>query len=261
MISTTPRYAPASFGLAPKVALVTGGTRGIGRGIAVALAAAGARVIVSGRDRSAAEQVLDEIQRVGPQGDFIAADLLDDEAVVTLVPDVVARHGRLDVLVNNAGIDADGPILDYDVEAWRRVMRVNLEVPFRLSQSAARHFVQNRGGAIVNVASVLSHVATMEGGAYVAAKHGLIGLTRLMAIELAGKGVRVNAVSPGLIQTDMTAAIWGGEHGSAYVEGRIPQGRIGQPQDLGGVVAFLASDAADFIHGQSIVADGGFLCT
>lgn len=259
-LTSTPDFAPSSLALAPKVALVTGGTRGIGRGIALALAAAGARVVVSGRDEDAAAEVIDGIADAGAEGRFVRADLSDDAAVGALVPDAIACFGRLDVLVNNAGIYIDGTVVDCELDAWRSTMRFNLEVPFRLSQAAAQHFKTHGGGSIINVASVLAHVAP-EGGAYAAAKHGLLGLTRAMAVECAAHGVRVNAISPGLIQTDMTAGIWSSELGSAYVAGRIPQGRMGQPRDLGGVAVLLASDAADFIRGQAIAVDGGFLCT
>jgi NAD(P)-dependent dehydrogenase (short-subunit alcohol dehydrogenase family) len=138
-------------------------------------------------------------------------------------------------------------------------MRVNLEVPFRLGKAVAPHFIEAGEGVIINISSVLGLVATAEGAAYVAAKHGLIGLTKLMALEWAGKGVRVNAIAPGLVQTDMTRNIWGAEGGASYVAKRIPAKRIGQPRDIGGVAVFLASDAADFIHGETIVVDGGSL--
>ncbi|QKR99868.1 glucose 1-dehydrogenase [Sphingomonas sp. CL5.1] len=255
------QYAPARLDLAGKVALVTGGTRGIGRGIVLAMAAAGAKVIVSGRDRSNAEDVVAATRKVGTEGDLVVCDLFDDDAVDTLISDTVALAGKLDILVNNAGIDADGPMIDYDLETWRRVIRFDLEVPMRLSQQAARHFVANGGGSIVNIASVLSQVAVAEAGAYTPAKHGVLGLTRTMALELGKQGVRVNCVAPGLIQTDMTNNLWGSEAGMAYARDRIPCGRIGQPRDIGGAVVFLASEAADFIHGQVIVVDGGSLAT
>lgn len=256
------KYAPGKLAdLSGKVALVTGGTRGIGKGIVLALASAGAKVVVSGRDRVAAEGVVAETRALGEEGDFVVADLFDDDAVGSLVGDTIAKVGRLDILVNNAGIDADGPAIDYDLEWWRRVMRFNLEVPFRLAQHAAQHFTANGGGAIVNIASVLGQVAVADACSYVAAKHGLIGLTKALAVEWGKLGVRVNAVAPGLIQTDMTSYLWNNDSATAYVSGRIPVGRIGQPNDLGGAVVFLVSDAADFIHGQTIGVDGGFLGT
>jgi NAD(P)-dependent dehydrogenase (short-subunit alcohol dehydrogenase family) len=249
----------AQDALAGKLALVTGGTRGIGRGIAAAMGAAGAHVIVSGRDEGLAKEVAKVIEASGGRAGHIAADLADDDVVHDLIPRIEAQFGRLDILVNNAGIDADNPLVNHPLEDWRRVLKVNLEVPFRLSQAVAPHFFEKGKGVIINVASVLGLVAGQEAAAYVPAKHGLVGLTKLMALEWANQGVRVNAIAPGLIQTDMTKYVWGSEGGQAYVKSRIPVRRIGQPADIGGVAVFLASDAADFIHGETIVVDGGSL--
>lgn len=257
-----PQYQPASTAkLDGKVALVTGGTRGIGKGIALSLAAAGAKVIVTGRDQANAEGVVAELTAAGGAGGSIVTDLFDDEAVAALVPSVIAKFGQFDILVNNAGIDADALALGYQLDNWRRVLRFNLEVPFRLCQDAAAHFIEHGGGAIINIASVLGQVGLTEACSYVAAKHGLVGLTKVLAIEWGKQGVRVNAIAPGLIQTDMTKYVWGSAAGEGYVAGRIPVGRIGQPRDIGGAVVFLASDAADFIHGETIAIDGGFLAT
>lgn len=262
-MSSEPVYSPARVGdLTGKTALVTGGTRGIGRGIARALGAAGATIIVTGRSVDAASEIVAEIIAAGGKGGALAADLLDDDAVDQLIPRAIEHFGPLDILVNNAGIDADAPALGYDLTDWRRVLRFNLEVPFRLCLNAAEHFIEGgRGGSIINIASVLAFTAIPEGIAYVAAKHGLVGMTKNMAIEWGKHGVRVNAVAPGLIQTDMTSYLWNSDAGPAYVASRIPVGRIGQPRDIGGAVVFLASDAADFIHGETIAVDGGFLAT
>lgn len=261
-ISPQAAYAPASVAnLSGKVALVTGGTRGIGRGVARALAAAGAKVVITGRNESAAHEVIAEIEAANGNAAFVAANFFDDQAVDSVVGEALAAFGGLDILVNNAGIDADAPALNYDLADWRRVLRFNLEVPFRLCQQAAHHFIAHGGGSIINIASVLGYVAVPEGISYVAAKHGLLGMTKNLAIEWGRLGVRVNAIAPGLIQTDMTTYVWKADAGAAYVDQRIPLGRIGQPQDIGGIAVFLASDAADFIHGHTVVADGGFLAT
>ncbi len=261
-IDPTIHYAPLPAGaLDGKIALVTGGTRGIGRGIVLALASAGATVAVAGRGRANGEAVLADVTALGKRGSFLEVDLYDDAEVDALVGRTVAELGGLDILVNNAGIDADALALDYPLEDWRRVLRFNLEVPFRLCQHAGRHMVAQGGGAIVNVASVLSFVGVPEACSYSAAKHGLIGMTKGLAIEWSSQGVRVNAVAPGLIQTDMTENIWNTDFAEGYIQSRIPQGRIGQPNDVGGAVVFLASPGADFIHGQTIAVDGGFLAT
>ncbi len=244
--------------LAGRVALVTGGTRGIGRGIVEAMAQAGACVIVTGRSEDAAEAVADEVRQAGGKAQGLGADLNDDHAVEELIPRALAVFGGLDILVNNAGIDADAPALNYPLEDWRRVIRMDLEVPFRLCQAAGAHFIEKERGAIINVASVLGLRGLADACSYVAAKHGIIGVSKVLAIEWAAKNVRVNVIAPGLIQTDMTKYVWNSEYLPQAVAG-IPAKRIGQPKDIGGVAAFLASDAADFIHGEVIAVDGGYL--
>lgn len=244
-----------------KIALITGGTRGIGRGIAESMAEAGAHVLICGRAPAAAAEVAEAINAAGGTASPLAADLDDDAAVDELIGRAVRDHGGLDVLVNNAGIDDERPAIDYPLDLWRKVVRVNLEVPFRLSQAAAVHFIEKGGGAIVNVASIYGVVGGATECAYVPAKHGLVGLTKVLAIEWASQGVRVNAIAPGLIQTDMTKYLWEGGGGDAYVKARIPRGRIGQPRDIGAAAVFLASDGADFIHGETLVVDGGFIAS
>jgi len=245
--------------LAGKLALVTGGTRGIGRAIAEAMAAAGARVVITGRDDARASEVAGAIAAFGGNAGHIAANLMDDEAVGALIPRVIEDFGALDILVNNAGVDADNLLVNQSLEDWRTIMKVNLEVPFRLGVAAAKCFFDKGAGSIINIASILGYRATLEAGAYVPAKHGLIGLTKQMALEWAGQGVRVNAIAPGLIKTDMTNAIWSNPAGEDYVRRRIPAGRIGLPEDIAGLAVFLASDAASFIHGETILVDGGAL--
>lgn len=252
-------FAPAPLRLDGQTALVTGGTRGIGQGISLALAAAGARVVLTGRGEANGWAIVEEILAVGGQASYLAADLQDDDAVGRLVPAAIDQFGPLHILVNNAGIDADAPAMEYELEAWRRVLRFNLEVPFRLSQAAARHFVAHQGGAIINIASILGLKGATEACSYAAAKHGLIGLTKTLAIEWGSRGVRVNAVAPGLIQTDMTEYLWANARTTNAYAARLPAGRIGQPRDIGGAVVFLASDGAQFVHGETIVVDGGAL--
>jgi NAD(P)-dependent dehydrogenase (short-subunit alcohol dehydrogenase family) len=251
----------AAGALAGKLALITGSTRGIGRGIAEAMCEAGAHVIVNGRDDAKAGAVATELQQVGGRAGHIGADLEDDEAIDSLIPKVEAQFGKLDILVNNAGIDKDNLLVNHPLEDWRRITKFNLEVPYRLGKAAAPHFLEKGKGVIINISSVYGLVAGREAGAYVPSKHGLIGLTRLMALEWAADGIRVNCIAPGLIQTDMTRYIWDNPQGQAYVKSRIPAKRIGQARDIGGVAVFLASDAADFIHGETIVVDGGSLLT
>lgn len=247
---------PYANALQGRIALVTGGTRGIGTGIAICMAKAGARVIVTGRGEANGRAMVEELNRYGG-GAYIAADLNNDDDVGNLIARSIEVYGDLDILVNNAGIDADNPILNHPLEDWRRVMKINLEVPFRLGQAAAHHFVDKGRGVIINVASIFGLVSAAEAGSYAASKHGLIGLSKTMAIELASRGVRVNVIAPGLIQTDMTENIWSAP--GFDIKSRMPIGRIGHPEDIGGAAVFLASDAADFIHGQVLAVDGGRL--
>lgn len=244
-----------------RIALVTGSTRGIGRGIADSLAAAGAKVIVSGRSQAAADAVAAELNAAGGEAKGLGCDLLDEAAVGDLIARAIPLFGGLDILVNNAGGDADAPAIDYPLDKWRQIMTLDLEVPFRLCQSAAEHFLANGGGAIINVCSILGLTGLADACSYVAAKHGLVGVTKVLAIEWAAKGIRVNAVAPGLIKTDLTKYVWSTEPGQHYIQSQIPAKRIGQPADIGAAVVFLASDGADFIHGETLVVDGGFLAT
>jgi len=247
----------ASLSLAGKTALITGGTRGIGRGVVLAMANAGAHVLISGRDEAKAIEVLQAVRGLGGTGDYILADLRDEAAMSGLVPAALEKGGSLDILVNNAGVSPDIPAIDYPVETWREVLYLDLEVPFRLAQAAARHFRTRGQGVIINISSVMG-ITTQPGEcAYVAAKHGMHGMTKSMALEWAPFGVRVNAIAPGLIMTDMTAE-WASSPGfQDRIDARYPVRRPGYPADIGGVAVFLASDAADFIQGQIIPVDGG----
>lgn len=247
--------------LTGKRVLITGGTRGIGFAIARAVAQTGGSVIVTGREAAAAEQSAGEIAMpAGAQVAGLGAPLDDDEAVGGLVERAAAVFGGIDVLINNAGVDADGPALDHSLDDWRRVLRINLEVPFRLAQQAARHLLdRNSGGVIINVSSVAGFKALDEASSYVASKHGLVGLTKALALEWGPRNIRVCGIAPGLIKTDMTRYLWENEVGASYVNSRIPIRRIGLPDDIGALAAFLASDRAGFIHGETIICDGGAL--
>jgi NAD(P)-dependent dehydrogenase (short-subunit alcohol dehydrogenase family) len=245
--------------LGGKIALVTGATRGIGTGIAECMAEAGAHVIVSGRDPAVAEAVAKELRDAGGLASPFAADLADDAQVGALIPNVLERHGGLDILVNNAGIDDEQLALNYPLEVWREIIQINLEVPFRLCQAVAPHFINKGAGVIINISSVYGLVGAATECAYTAAKHGLTGLTKVLALEWSSKGIRVNAIAPGLIQTDMTKVVWEGDCAANAIRKFIPQGRIGQPRDIGGAAVFLASDAASFIQGETLAVDGGFV--
>lgn len=255
----TSAIAPASASLSGKVALVTGGTKGIGHGIALALASAGADVIITGRDTAGGANVTAEITAYGRRTAFLPGDLADEDFVGGLIAQAIGQFGQLDILVNNAGWGPETPALDIPLEEWRRCQLINLEVPFRLAQAAGRHFVDQGRGVIINISSVNGQRGSAEEAHYCAAKHGLNGLTKTLAKEWAKLGVRVNAIAPGLVLTEMTRH-WQETPGliermSAF----YPANRPGYPRDIGGVAVFLASDAADFMHGQVLAIDGGLM--
>ena len=238
-----------------KVALVTGAASGIGESIARALAAAGATVIVADINDVAAKQAAESI---GDNAHGAVADVSNPDAMATLVEDIVREHGRLDIAVNNAGIGgASEKVADYPVDGWRQVMSINLDGVFYSMRAEIPAMLKGGGGSIVNIGSILSSVGFERSGAYVAAKHGLVGLTKTAAIEYATEGVRVNAVGPGFIETPLLQAPEAAEL-VADIAAKHPVQRLGQPQEVANLVAFLASDDASFITGSYYTADGGY---
>lgn len=241
-----------------RVALVTGASRGIGRAIALGLAAAGADVAVGyHRNRSAAEDVARAISEVGRRAIVVEADIAQVDAGARLVDRTVEALGGLDVLVNNAGGNTRTPFLEISSAELEAVLTLNLLGPFRVAQAAARHMVQTGGGRIVNVASISASLAYPGLSHYQAAKAGLAMLTRGIALELADAGVTVNAIAPGLIETDLTVGNLADPKVRARRTARVPLGRLGRPEDVVGAVLFLVSDAAAWVTGATIVVDGG----
>ncbi len=238
------------------VCLVTGGSRGIGRAVAVALAAAGGRVLIGYRARAeAAQAVADEITAAGGTAWIHPADVSRRAEADALVAAAVERGGRLDVLVNNAGITRDTLLLRMQDDAWRDVLAADLDGAFFCLRAAAKAMLRQRRGRIVNIASVAGLVGNPGQANYSAAKAGLIGLTRTAAAELAGRQITVNAVAPGWIETEMTAATPQGARQA--VLGRVPLGRAGTPEDVAGAVLYLVSPAAAYVTGTVLVVDGG----
>lgn len=249
--------AQLNMSLAGRVALVTGGTRGIGAGIALALAKAGAEIVISGRDRAGGAEVVAAIREAGGAATHVVSDLEKEADVDSLIPGIVERHGKLDILINNAAIDREVLALDYDLDTWRRILRFNLEVPFRLSLDTARHLIaRDAQGSIINISSIQGLIGAAEECAYAPAKHGLNGLTKTLAIEWASKGIRVNAIAPGYYRTDMAADFLASDAGR-LLQKRIPQRRLGDPQELDGAILLLASGASSYMTGSVITVDGG----
>jgi len=245
------------FDLSGKVAIVTGANTGIGQSLALALARAGTDVALAGR--TPAEDTAEQVRRLGRKAAIIGADLSGIAPVQEVVDRTLAELGGLDVLVNNAGIIRRNDALDFTEDDWDAVMDTNLKSLFFLSQSAARHMVGKGSGKIINIASLLSFQGGIRVPSYTAAKSGVAGLTRLLANEWAVKGINVNAIAPGYIATNNTAALQADETRNRQILERIPAGRWGRPSDLDGAVVFLASAAADYVHGHVLAVDGGWL--
>jgi 2-dehydro-3-deoxy-D-gluconate 5-dehydrogenase len=246
------------FSLQGQVALVTGASAGIGAALAVALGRAGADVACHGNTR-AAEATAELVRSEGRGACSLHGDLADVRTPAALIEATLERFGRIDILINNAGIIRRAPALDVSLEDWNEVLAVNLTSVFRLSQLAARGMIERGRGKIVNVASLLSFQGGITVPAYAASKGGLGQLTKALSNEWAAHGVNVNAIAPGYIRTDNTAALQNDATRNRQILERIPAGRWGEPKDLAGAVIFLSSRASDYVNGQVLAIDGGWL--
>lgn len=245
------------FNLEGKIALVTGANTGLGQGIAVALAQAGADIAAAGI--SPATETGEQVRALGRRFLPIEADLSSIQPIERIVAETLEGLGGLDILVNNAGLIRRADAVDFSEKDWDDVMNVNIKSAFFMSQAAGRHFIAQGAGKIINIASMLSFQGGIRVPSYTASKSGIAGITRLLANEWAGKGVNVNAIAPGYMATDNTAQLRADEQRSAEILGRIPAGRWGTPADLGGTAIFLASPASDYVNGAVIPVDGGWL--
>ncbi|WP_299089597.1 2-dehydro-3-deoxy-D-gluconate 5-dehydrogenase KduD [uncultured Metabacillus sp.] len=245
------------FSLQGKVALITGASRGLGQGMAVGLAEAGAAVIGAGMsDMSGTRKKIEEIG-----GTFyeVKIDLSQDQAAEKLVSEALSLTNKIDILVNNAGIIRRAEAENFTDDDWFEVIKVNQHAVFQLCREVGRHMLENRSGRIINVASMLSFQGGLRVPAYTASKHAVAGLTKSLANEWASRGVNVNAIAPGYMETDNTAQLRANTERNEYITSRIPQGRWGTPDDLKGAVVFLASEASSYVNGHILCVDGGWM--
>ena len=249
---------PSPFVLTSKTAIVTGASSGIGQGIAVALAAAGAQV--AGVARSSQDETAGQVKSAGGGYLAIKADLASIEPVERILDETIRWAGCADILINNAGIIRRADPLEFSEKDWDDVINVDLKSVFFLAQAFAKRALARSGGAkIVNVASVLAYTGGIRVPSYTAAKHGVAGLTKLLANEWAPKGINVNAIAPGYVRTEATQALQEDPVRNERLLARIPAGRWGEPADIGGAAVFLSSRASDYCHGTILIVDGGWL--
>ncbi len=247
------------FDLSGKVAIVTGGSRGIGAAIAVGLAQVGADVLLVSRAEPQAE-VRSALQATGRRSAHCSADLSQMSSIPVIIQAALAQFGRIDILVNNAGIIRRAPFLEHSEADWDDTLMTNLKVPVFLAQACACQMVaQGSGGRIINIGSVLSHQGGINVVAYTSSKHALAGATRAMANDLAAKGINVNGIAPGYVKTDNTVALQQDTARYNAILARIPRGRWAEPSDIVGAAVFLASPASDYVNGHILDVDGGWM--
>ena len=247
------------FKIDGKVALVTGASSGLGQAIAIALAEAGADVAVHARSEAKAADTCRRIHATGRRSAIVLGDLGDKTTPQKLVDDTMENFGRIDIVINNAGMIARAPAVEFLDDDWSKVIEVNLNSVFRVSQAAGRKMIEQGSGKIVNIASLLSFQGGITVPAYTAAKSGLAGLTKALANEWAKLNVNVNAIAPGYFETANTTALRADETRNRQILERIPAGRWGKPDDLAGAAVFLSSTASDYMNGHILVVDGGWM--
>lgn len=244
-----------------KVAFITGAASGIGRATALAFAQSGASVMVADYNEQEGKETVQLIQQIGGKAEFVLCDVGNEASVSAAVSSTIKIFGRLDFAFNNAGISGDsGNTADQSSESWNRVIQVNLTGVFYCMKYQIPEMLKNKGGSIVNCSSILGSVAFAGASAYVAAKHGVVGLTKTAAIEYASQGIRVNSVGPGFVVTPMLekAGLLEDPGTKAFIESLHPIGRLGQPEEIAGLVVYLCSEKSSFVTGQHIHADGGY---
>jgi NAD(P)-dependent dehydrogenase (short-subunit alcohol dehydrogenase family) len=246
--------------LTGKVALVTGGASGIGRAVVEAFAEEGAKVAIVDLTEDTGRAAAEAVKAAGGEAFFLQADVSRPEDNERMVRETVERYGALHVACNNAGIGGEAnPVADYSVEGWQKVIAVNLSSVFYAMKYEIPAMLAAGGGSIVNMASILGAVGWAQSAGYVAAKHGVVGLTKSAALEYAAQGVRVNAIGPAFIRTPLISALEQDEALNAMLVSMHPVGRLGEPEEVAALAVFLASDEASFVHGAYLPVDGGFL--
>ncbi|WP_249762071.1 2-dehydro-3-deoxy-D-gluconate 5-dehydrogenase KduD [Marinobacterium aestuarii] len=247
-----------AFDLQDKVAIVTGCNTGLGQGMAVGLAQAGCHIV--GINRSDASETCSKVESLDRRFLSLQADLDNIDEIPRLIEQTLKAFGKIDVLVNNAGIIRRNDAIDFSPKDWDDVMNVNLRTTFFMSQAVARQFIaQSSGGKIINIASMLSYQGGIRVPSYTASKSGVLGITRLMANEWAQEGINVNAIAPGYMETNNTEALRADDQRNQEILERIPAARWGQPEDMMGPVVFLASNASNYVNGHTLAVDGGWL--
>lgn len=244
------------FSMKGRIVLLTGASRGLGRDMALTLGAAGATVLCAGRTVKELQATAKAIGKKGGKAEVVPLDVTDEAAVREQVASIIARHRRIDVLVNNAGVLSREPIVELSTESFRRTVETDLIAPFVLSREVGRHMLRRKYGRIVNIASVLAIIARAQVSGYVSAKHGIVGLTRSLATEF-GPDITANAICPGYIRTEINVALQQNKEFNQMLERRTAAHRWGKPEDLRGALLLLASDAGAYITGQTLVIDGG----
>jgi NAD(P)-dependent dehydrogenase (short-subunit alcohol dehydrogenase family) len=246
----------AWFDLSSRVAVVTGGSRGLGRAIAGALARAGADVAIAGRRRAGLDAAAAELRGSGRRVLAVQADVTDEDSIAALVARVIGEFGRIDILVNNAGIGDTTAVVEMDAAHWDEIMNVNLRGPMLCCKHVGPHMIERRAGKVVNVASVLAARVARYMAAYTASKAALVQFTRTLALEWIRHNIQVNALCPGYFPTDMNADFFASAKGRAFVA-QLPIGRLGETHEIEGAAVFLASDAASYVTGAALYVDGG----
>ncbi len=243
--------------LSGRVAIVTGSSRGIGKSIALELASRGAKIVLSGRNKESLDKVLEEIEKTGSEVLTIAGDVGDSSDAQKLIDGALEKFGKIDILINNAGITRDNLLLRMSEDDWDIVLKTNLKGAYNCIRSITKPYMKQRSGVIVNITSVIGQVGNAGQVNYAASKAGIIGLTKSVAKELSGRNIRVNAVAPGFIETDMTGNL--PPQVKDELLKSIPLAKLGQPEDVAKIVSFLVSDDAAYITGQVINVDGGMV--